>query len=672
MKEIKKGLCFFLAALLGVHFSLLNPMAMKAEESNGIEDMGEDYDEELYASVDMQTDEVSLDVKDSVMEPEREFSEVENTGVELTESSMVSVKGDEVSGFWQYSVDSNNEVTIEKYTGAEANVSVPSTIAGKIVKYLGEDAFRGNTWIVSVNIPDTVTSVSGSKIGFFSFGCFYECTNLTVVSGMKNVTSIGAGAFSGCSNLTTISFGSSLAEIGEDAFESCKKLTNCTFPASLTKLGDGCFEDTGLISVSLFLPNVEIIGSDAFCNCSQLETVSIGANISIGSSAFSGCSSLKNISIAAGSRRISIERYAFSRCTSLASVSLPENVRYIEEGAFKDCTSLQSVNFSFGLLGIGVVAFSNTALNYVVIPNSVINIFYRAFDKCPLSAILVPNSVTGIDNGLCNSDAIIQCYPGSCAQSYATEHDYQISLLQPVASSSLSLSAPTVYMNVDDVIKIPYTIAPANTTDAIIWESSNTGIATVNGIGEVTAKGVGSATVIATTTSGVRASVNVVVANKPTSVSFKKSRVEILVGKSASQKAKIEDDDGIRNDVVPIYTSSNSNIATVNGKGKVTGIKEGTVTITARTGALSATYKVKVVMAKISKKNKTLTIKTVPKAKIKVKAKKKILGSSSKKTKANKKGVAKIKFKRGIKGVTVKIIITKSGYKKKTITKRYK
>ena len=771
MRRVKKGLCLFLAVLLGFPFSLSGTITGKAEEIYSTENMDTENETELSAPMDMQTDTAPAPMDVPEAEEKEEVPKVEYADTDLAEDTMVSVKGDSAFGFWQYSVNWDGEVTITKYTGAEANVSIPSTIEGKSVKYLGYRAFSGNTWIVSVNVPDTVTRIGD---GFWG-GCFNGCTNLSVVSGMANVTYIGSEAFYNCSNLTTVSFGTSLAEIDDHAFKNCVKLTNCTFPDSLTVIDEWCFENTGLTSVSILSPNVKLgrgvfyncqnissvqinsyVSDDAFCKCPKLTTASVGADAGIGYQAFNGCSSLKNITIAGGSKSISIGTNSFWNCTSLETISLPNNVRYINESAFKGCTLLKNVNLPFGLLEIGENAFSGTtALNSIVIPNSVIEIGYAVFDGCSLNSILIPNSVTSIDRILCNSGAVIQCYPGSYAQRYAAEKNYQTALLQPTASSGLSFSAATVYMNVDDVKKLSYVMAPANTTDAIVWESSSTRIATVNGVGEVTAEESGSATIIATTTSGIRATVNVVVANKPNSISFKNSNVTIMVGESKTQAAVVKDSTGIRNDVIPVYSSSNSGIASVSSAGTVTGLKEGTVTITAKTsglsasykvtvvsnkptgisfkkskktivaghtskqkatvvgaagelknakptytssntkiatvsstgavkgrksgtvtirakiGNLTASYKVEVVMAKISKKGKTLKITTIPKAKVKVSAKKSILGSSSKTKKANKKGVVKIKFRNKIKGVKVKVKISKKGYKKKTITKQY-
>ena len=100
------------------------------------------------------------------------------------------------------------------------------------------------------------------------------------------------------------------------------------------------------------------------------------------------------------------------------------------------------------------------------------------------------------------------------------------------------------------------------------------------------------------------------------------------------------------------------------------GIREGIVIITAKSGIYKASYTVQVVMATVKKSGKVLTITTIPKAKIKVSAKKAVLGRSSKSAKANGKGIAKIKFKKKIKG-NVKIRISKSGYPKKTIKKKF-
>lgn len=236
-------------------------------------------------------------------------------------------------------------------------------------------------------------------------------------------------------------------------------------------------------------------------------------------------------------------------------------------------------------------------------------------------------------------------------------------------------------MDIDNIQQIAYTISPGNTTDTIIWESSNPKIATVNGIGEVEGVKQGTVTIIATTTSGKTMRVNVVVNNKADSIDFANSSKTISIGKKYTQKAIVKDEKGVRNDIKPIYISSDPSIAIVDrNSGKVIGLKEGTAEITAKTGGLSASYTINVTKKsekstlkapKITKKGKTLYIKTTKGAKVTVKANKKVLGKKSKTTTVNSKGVAVVKFKKKIHNVLVKITIKKKGFKTISKSKRY-
>lgn len=614
-------------------------------------------------------------------------------------------------GFWEYDV-TDSGVRITRYTGGEVNVTIPSTLGNRPVVALGRGAFQDNAYLVTVRIPSTVIEINEWNNWD---GTFEGCTALAAVYGLENVQYIGEDSFRGCTALTSFALGNrltgigdsafedcravksvilpgSLTSIGSDAFKNCDSLTSIAIPSSVTSLGHGSFRECDSLRMVSLMASLNEMGGSVFSDCKALTSAAIGGSVHvIGENAFSGCTALTSLSLGEGVRTINSS--AFSGCASLSAVSIPGSVRTVGGYSFDGCNSLTSLKLAYGLIEIGGCAFANcTALTSVSVPNSVTYIGYDAFSNCTnLASAFLPYSVTNIANDdkwdnpfdKC-PNVVLTCYPGSYAETYAQKIGAEVVYAAAVPSTAFRLSKGTMYLMEDQMERAVYTIAPSNTTDAIVWESSATDIASVNAVGEVTAKSTGSATIIATTTSGIRVNMTVVVSNKPTGISFPFSEMTIQVGKTFTQKAVVRDRNGIRSDIKPDYSSSNPSIARVDANGKVKGIAPGVVTISARTNGLVATYKITVAgisggsvgkkaikKLKVKKSGKVLKITTLKGAKVKVRAKKSVLGKASKTVKANSKGIAKIKFKKKIKKITVKITVSKSGYKSKTVKKKY-
>lgn len=83
-----------------------------------------------------------------------------------------------------------------------------------------DNFLRNCTSLVSIEIPNSVTSIGASAFG--------SCSGLTSIKIPSSVASIGASAFSFCSSLTSIEIPSSVASIGFSAFRSCSSLTTMT------------------------------------------------------------------------------------------------------------------------------------------------------------------------------------------------------------------------------------------------------------------------------------------------------------------------------------------------------------------------------------------------------------------------------------------------------------
>ena len=203
--------------------------------------------------------------------------------------------------------------------------------------------------------------------------------------------------------------------------------------------------------------------------------------------------------------------------------------------------------------------------------------------------------------------------------------------------------------------------ATTNDSDATVtFESGNTKVATVSSKGVV--KGVKAGTAVITAKVG-NATATCKVTVKASTIKFAKASVTIYKGKTATVKATATPSATVK------YTSSNTKVATVNSKtGVVKGIKAGTVTITAKAGALKTTCKVVVKNPAFSlvkssatiKKGKTTTIrsKATPAGKVTyTSSNKKVAAVNSKGVvKGIKKGKATITVK--CNGITKKFVVT--------------
>jgi len=229
-------------------------------------------------------------------------------------------------------------LAITAYNGYDADVVIPAQIGGVQVTMIGERAFRDNSRITSVVIPEGVTSIGKS-----AFSWAEKMTSIQLPSTLKT---IGESAFN-WSGLTSVTLPEGLTSIGESAFNANKKLTQITLPASLTD-----------------------IGSYAFWQCSKLSSFSVAA----GSSAYQAidgvlftADGVRLVAYPVGSESdsytvpagVTVIGNASFRGSRLTSVILPEGVTAIENWAFGDGASLTSVDLPASLSSIGDYAFNS-------------------------------------------------------------------------------------------------------------------------------------------------------------------------------------------------------------------------------------------------------------------------------------------------------------------------
>ena len=259
-----------------------------------------------------------------------------------------------------------------------------------------------------ITIPSSVyydnKTYSVTKIGD---SAFRGCSGLTSVTIPNSVTKIGGAAFRGCTGITSVTIPNSVTTIDVQAFDGCTGLTSVTIPKSVTEIGYGAFSGcTNVTSVIVKSGNSKY---DSRGNCNAIietatntivtgckNTVIPNTIVSIGIYAFCGCTGLTSVTIP--NSVTSIGGDAFSYCTGLTSVTIPNSVTSIDVRAFSYCTGLTSVTIPSYVTSIGNNVFEGcSGLKSVAIPNSVTTIGRYAFYGCSgLTSVAIPNSVTRI------------------------------------------------------------------------------------------------------------------------------------------------------------------------------------------------------------------------------------------------------------------------------------
>lgn len=311
---------------------------------------------------------------------------------------------------------------------------------------------------------------------------------------------------------------------------------------------------------------ISSIGDYAFCFYQDLKNVEIPETVtSIGAEAFSGCYKLKTIDMPDGVTSIgdsafyfcgfeklvlpdslkSIGDYAFSECTSLTQVTLPENIKTIGEGAFSGC-NLKSITIPAGVIEIGSGAF---------------NTYYIYFDK---------------KGNPLYKDFVIKSNGGTKAETYAKESNLPFVNLDKNTTLTLKKSSASVYLKGTAQISATVVNGYGKTT----YVTSNSKVATVNSKGKVTAKKAGAAKITVTNNGASKiftVTVKNPVLNKKTVTLKKGGKFQLkITGKIGTAK----------------FTSSNSKIANVSTKGKITAKSKGTAVVNVKTNGITLKCKV--------------------------------------------------------------------------------
>lgn len=243
-------------------------------------------------------------------------------------------------GDWEYTVDGNLQAKITAYYGNASSVTIPETLGGYTVKYIGDSVFANNISITRVTIPQKIVKIGNSS--------FKNCVNLKYVN--INAESMKVVSYSVYNE--SLSTDNSLCEDCSVFYNAGSNTDGMivTFGNKVKEIPDYLFA-TGKSKSSevycrvgkvIFGKNVEKIGDYSFYKCYDVKEISMPSSLkSIGNYAFADCTGLKTLNTYEG-----VETYgrsSFENCTALTSVTIPRSAKILYNKAFKNCINLKSI-----------------------------------------------------------------------------------------------------------------------------------------------------------------------------------------------------------------------------------------------------------------------------------------------------------------------------------------
>ncbi len=296
----------------------------------------------------------------------------------------------------------------------------------------------------------------GENVIFIEYAAFQQCENLEEVSfSGSRLREVGNAAFSGCLSLSSIELPDGLTSIEKSAFSDCRSLVTIGIPSTLTSIGERAFlgcssltdfdldkgnrsfvvEDHALYAVDTKGKCTTLVSFPAACEATELTiqpvdaispyafsysrltkvTVPFGMT-SVSAAAFAQMYFLEEVSLPSSIAKIG--SLAFNECTALKSIELGDNVQFIDYGAFMDCLQLKEVSLGQGIYHIDDSAFAFTAIESIVLPESLGELGMSVFWGCrSLSYIQIDSSdveATGsLDIGEAEQTVTVKCYRGA-------------------------------------------------------------------------------------------------------------------------------------------------------------------------------------------------------------------------------------------------------------------
>lgn len=517
------------------------------------------------------------------------------------------------------------------------DIFVPSTVTYNDVTYnvtaIGEKAFR-NSNITSVVISEGITS-----LGELSFS---DCRKLKRVSLPEGLKTLGSSCFGNCYALESIAFPEGITELPGNCCVSNHALTEVSLPESLTTLGEGCFGYCGSLRNVVIPDKVISFGRNCFLGVSlttmvcypttppdapnstffptpnSVEILYVPEESIERYKASSLCQDVKEVrpiprhaelgipqSVTVGVGQAILLRIASPFDTSIEWTSSDENVVKVAKDGTLTGVSLgtttvtatsiynrgettttevsviaENVEHKVSAIRLSEAEASVEHGSSLVLKTDIAPIYAEDPSVSWSSsdtrvATVIDGKVTALAIGTADITATANDGSGVAATCHVT--------VTPILVYSLQFEQEEMSISLDETTQLKLNTDPTNHDETISYSSSDENVAVVTIGGLVMGVGYGTAKIVATTNYSHRSdaiTIKVIGAVPVASISVTPSAVTLKEGQTKQLTATVLPENASEQSLA--WSSSDTDIVTVDENGLCTAVRYGTAAITAK------------------------------------------------------------------------------------------